>query len=144
MQWTEFSPYTAAAGGLLIGAAAVLLQRINGRIAGISGILYGAFGRSADDRAWRVFFVAGLVAGGFVFQVLSGQPLLTRADYSVILLVAGGLLVGMGTRLGSGCTSGHGVCGLARLSRRSFVATAAFLSTGVLTATGINVLRSLL
>ena len=132
---TEFTPFSALIGGALIGLAAVLLMRLNGRIAGVSGITNGAMAVSAPDRLWRLLFVAGLVLGGIVFQAVADQPLLTRTDFPAGKLVAAGLLVGAGTRIGSGCTSGHGVCGVARLSSRSITATTVFLTIGMLTAT---------
>ena len=132
---TSFTPVSALIGGALIGLAAVLLMRLNGRIAGISGITNGALKAAMPDRLWRVLFVAGLVVGGFVFQAVSDQPLLTREDFPMHWLAIAGLLVGIGTRIGSGCTSGHGVCGIARLSTRSIVATAVFMAVGVATAT---------
>lgn len=132
---TEFTPVSALAGGLMIGAAAVMLYVLLGRIAGISGILNGALTASDGQRGWRLQFLLGLVAGGALYQWVGGHALLTRTDFPLPLLVLAGLLVGFGTRLGSGCTSGHGVCGVARLSTRSLLATAVFLGVGMLTAT---------
>jgi uncharacterized protein len=127
---TEFTPVSALLGGALIGAAATLLLWSLGRIAGVSGILNAALEDPAG-RGWRVAFLAGLVAAaGAWFAVSSAQP---RAGFPLPWLVAGGLLVGFGTRLGSGCTSGHGICGLARLSRRSLVAVAVFMGAGFAT-----------
>ncbi len=133
----EFTPYSALAGGALIGLASTFLLRLNGRIAGISGILTGALALSPGDRLWRVLFVVGLIAGAFAYQVVSGEPLLTREGFPVSRLVIAGVLVGFGTRLGSGCTSGHGVCGIARLSPRSIVATVTFVAVGMATASGV-------
>lgn len=130
---TEFQPVPAAIGGALIGASAVLLMWFNGRIAGISGILFGLFTRDPGERNWRLMFVLGLVVGGFAYQALTQQSLATRADFPVSLLILAGLLVGFGTRLGSGCTSGHGVCGISRLSVRSLTATATFMLAGIAT-----------
>ena len=130
---TAFTPGPAFLGGCLIGSAAVLLMALNGRIAGISRIAQGAFEGSPGDRGWRWLFVAGLVLGAFLFIALSGAGFAPRTGYPAWLLAAAGLLVGFGTRLGSGCTSGHGVCGIARLSVRSVVATLAFMGTGFLT-----------
>ena len=116
----------AAAGGVLIGFAASALLLLNGRISGISGVFAGAWGGSAEDRGWRRYFVAGLLLGGVLLGLT--QPSLLPLDYEVRggsgwgLLALGGLLVGFGTRMGSGCTSGHGVCGVSRLSPRSIVA----------------------
>lgn len=127
----------AAAGGAIIGIASVLLLWLNGRIAGISGIMNGALQRAPGENAWRILFVAGLVAGGFLYQVITDTPLITRTDRPLALTAAAGLLVGFGTRLGSGCTSGHGICGISRLSLRSILATATFVAVGMLTATVI-------
>lgn len=130
---TEFTPFSALAGGLLIGLSATLLLLFNGRIAGISGIINGLSG-AAGDRAWRVAFLLGMIgaaAGVFHFSSANFVP---RTGFPVWALVLAGLLVGFGTRMGSGCTSGHGICGMGRLSRRSMVATALFFSMGVITA----------
>lgn len=116
------------AGGALIGASAALLLLANGRIAGISGILGGLLGPEARDRAWRAAFLAGLLAGPVLFRAASGHWPEIRVAASWPMLVVAGLLVGFGTRLGSGCTSGHGVCGLARLSPRSLAAVATFMA----------------
>lgn len=131
----DFTPISATIGGALIGIAAVLLLKLNGRLAGISGILNSALSSRQDDRLWRVLFVGGLVIGGLLYQQVSSVPLLTRENFSWVQLIAAGLLVGFGTRLGSGCTSGHGVCGIARLSPRSIIATLIFLGCGMATAT---------
>ena len=132
---TEFNPLAATAGGALIGLAAVLLFWLNGRIAGISGILHGLFTRQTAERNWRLLFVAGLVLGGFIVQLATGEPLINRVHYPLPLIIAAGLLVGLGTRLGSGCTSGHGVCGISRLSLRSLLATLTFMGFGIATTT---------
>jgi len=129
---TPFTPWTAAAGGLLIGGAAALLLITNGRIAGISGILGGALVRAPGDRLWRVCFLLGLPLGALAMGVARGG-LEIQLPASPTALVIAGLLVGFGTQLGSGCTSGHGVCGMARGSRRSLVATILFMLTGALT-----------
>jgi uncharacterized membrane protein YedE/YeeE len=121
----SFTPLASAAGGALIGAAALLLWLTLGRIAGISGIIAGAVG---PDRAWRLAFLAGLIGAPLAWVALAGAPALDIAAGPVTLIFAG-LLVGFGTRLGSGCTSGHGVCGLARLSPRSLAATGLFMAT---------------
>lgn len=125
----------AATGGAIIGIASVMLLWLNGRIAGISGIMNGALTRAPSENLWRILFVAGLVAGGFLYQAATDTPLITRTDRPLALTVAAGLLVGFGTRLGSGCTSGHGICGISRLSMRSIMATATFVAVGMLTAT---------
>jgi uncharacterized membrane protein YedE/YeeE len=127
----DFTPWSALAGGALIGLAASLLLLANGRIAGISGILSGMLVRQRGDVAWRALFVAGLVIAGLVAQLLSPAQL-GSSPRSLVMLAAAGLLVGVGTRLGNGCTSGHGVCGLSRLSPRSLAATLTFIASGVL------------
>lgn len=129
----NFTPVQASLGGALIGVAAVLLMALNGRIAGISGIVHGAFWAPAGERLWRLLFIAGLVFAPLVWSGFSGVPPEFSISGQPVLLVAGGILVGFGTRLGSGCTSGHGVCGLSRLSPRSLVAVVAFMSAGVVT-----------
>ena len=137
---TEFTPLAAAAGGALIGLSAVLLLWLNGRIAGISGILYGLFTRESAERNWRFLFVFGLILGGLLYQLTTQNALSTRSDFPVYLLAIAGLLVGIGTRLGRGCTSGHGVCGISRLSLRSSLATATFVVLGMLTTTIMRIL----
>ena len=132
----------AAVGGAIIGAASVMLLALTGRIAGISGILHGSLTTALRDNAWRVLFIAGLIIGGFVFQRATDMPLVTRSDQPLALTAVAGLLVGFGTRLGSGCTSGHGICGISRLSMRSIVATALFVALGMVTATTVFALRS--
>ena len=120
----------ALAGGVLIGLSAVLLMLANGRIAGISGIVGGLFGGGSGEAGWRLAFVAGLIAGPFA-ATLFGPPLPEIGiDASVPVILVAGLLVGFGSRLGNGCTSGHGVCGLARLSPRSLAATLTFMTVG--------------
>lgn len=128
----------ATAGGALIGTASIMLLWLNGRIAGISGILNGAFSQRWSETGWRVAFIAGLVAGGLFFQWATSAPLLERDDFPVWMTIAAGLLVGFGTRLGNGCTSGHGICGVSRLSVRSIVATMTFVLIGMLVATTIS------
>ncbi len=124
----NFTPYSALAGGALIGLAAVMLMLFRGRIAGISGIVGGLFAPSAGDVAWRAAFVVGMLGGAAALGAAGYVPVLSdRPGLAVIALA--GLLVGFGTRLGSGCTSGHGVCGLARLSPRSLVATLVFMAS---------------
>jgi uncharacterized membrane protein YedE/YeeE len=130
----QFTPIASLIGGGLIGLAASLLLLGDGKIAGISGILGGLLGPAAGDTAWRAWFVAGLLLGGFGLRAV--DPALVRMDLerSAGALVASGLLVGFGTALGNGCTSGHGVCGLSRGSVRSLVATLTFMVTGLLMA----------
>lgn len=129
----NFTPISATFGGILIGISAVWLMAANGRIAGISGILGGLSTAKSDDRGWRVTFLIGLIGAPFLLGLI--KPDLLKSDFTVSLpLVAlAGLLVGIGTTLGNGCTSGHGVCGNARLSIRSLLATITFMTTGVIT-----------
>lgn len=129
----NFTPVSATLGGILIGLSAVLLMGMNGRIAGISGIFSGMVFGSAGDKLWRLLFIAGLVAAPMLFQFFSTEPIPFTLSSSWPMIVIGGLLVGFGTRLGSGCTSGHGVCGLSRLSRRSMVAVCLFMLSGMVT-----------
>ena len=133
IDWIHFTPFSALAGGLLIGLSAALLLLFEGRIAGISGIVGGLLQRRQPGNfAWRIAFVAGLVAAPLLYQVFAKLPE-TRLEADWSTLVVAGLLVGFGTRFGSGCTSGHGVCGLSRLSMRSLVATLSFMCAGFLT-----------
>ena len=134
---TQFTPVASIIGGTLIGLAAVLLFRLNGRIAGISGIFHGLLGQDHSQRAWRLLFVVGLIVGGLVFQIVSKHPLAGDQEFSLMRVGLGGFLVGVGTQLGSGCTSGHGVCGIARRSPRSIAATVVFLTLGIITASAI-------
>ncbi len=127
--WTSFTPWASLAGGLLIGLGVALLLLFNGRIAGISGIVGGLLRPVRGDVTWRAAFVAGLVAAPLVWLVVAALPRLHVAADTPTLVVAG-LLVGIGTRYGSGCTSGHGVCGLSRGSLRSLAATATFMAAG--------------
>lgn len=129
----NFNPLSATIGGALIGLSAVLLWLMNGRIAGISGIAGGLLVPRAGETGWRIAFIAGLVGGPLLYAALMGGMPAIEVTQSATLLVVGGLLVGYGTRLGNGCTSGHGVCGLARLSPRSIVATFVFLGTALVT-----------
>ena len=126
------SALQALAGGLLIGLAASLLILLNGRIAGISGIVGGLLNQQTSDLAWRIAFLAGIIIAPLVYGWVHALPAVEIKAGTATLLVAG-LLVGIGTRYGSGCTSGHGVCGIARLSRRSIVATLVFMASGALT-----------
>jgi uncharacterized membrane protein YedE/YeeE len=132
VDWTSFTPWAGLAGGLLIGLSAALFVLLNGRIAGISGILGGLLALPKGDSAWRIAFILGLVVSPLVFASAHALPAV-RVDAGTGTLVAAGLLVGLGTRYGAGCTSGHGVCGLSRLSPRSLVATAAFMLAGFAT-----------
>ena len=129
----NFTPVASLLGGLLIGIASVWLLAANGRIAGISGILHGLFAQPPGDRAWRTAFITGLIAAGFAWHLFAG-PAQVRENFGLGWAAAAGLLVGFGTRVGGGCTSGHGVCGLGRFSMRSVVAVVVFMATGVVAA----------
>jgi uncharacterized membrane protein YedE/YeeE len=132
IDWTAFTPYASLAGGLLIGLAAASFALLNGRVAGISGILGGLLRPAAGDVGWRLAFVLGLVAAPSAYALFAQVPVPhVEAGWGPVAVA--GLLVGIGTRYGSGCTSGHGVCGLARLSPRSLVATVAFMAAGFAT-----------
>ncbi|AJP58486.1 YeeE/YedE [Pandoraea vervacti] len=128
----NFTPWASLAGGVLIGLAAVWLMLSSGRIAGISGIAGGLLRPRAGDVGWRVAFIVGLMVAPWVYRAVTVVPE-AQVDASTTMLIVAGGLVGFGTRLGSGCTSGHGVCGLSRLSWRSLVATLCFMATGFLT-----------
>ncbi len=129
----DFTPISGLVGGLLIGLAAAMLLLLNGRISGISGIVGGLLAPRSSDASWRLVFVVGLLLGAFVYMLATGDAIAVRMQASVPVLLVAGLLVGFGTRLGSGCTSGHGLCGIARLSKRSIVASAAFFGVAMLT-----------
>jgi uncharacterized protein len=130
--WNSFTPWSALGGGVIIGIAAAMFLLLNGRIAGISGILGGLLRPTRGDVGWRAAFVAGLIGAPLLYAAFTAVPV-PRIDASTGALVAAGLLVGVGTRYGAGCTSGHGVCGLSRLSPRSLVATLAFMGAGFVT-----------
>lgn len=129
--WQHFTPWTSLAGGMLIGLAAALLILFNGRIAGISGILGGLLRPRSGDLGWRIAFLAGLIGTPLLYQVWQALPPV-QSDAGPPALIVAGLLVGVGVRYGAGCTSGHGVCGLSRLSPRSLAATMAFMAAGFL------------
>lgn len=130
VDWTNFTPWPALAGGLMIGAATAIFLLLNGRIAGISGILGGLLQRPRGDIVWRAAFLAGLLAAPWLCRALVEAPAIT-IEMNTGWLIVSGLLVGFGTRIGSGCTSGHGVCGISLGSRRSIVATVVFMMTGM-------------
>ena len=132
IDWAHFTPYSSFAGGLLIGCAAAMLVLISGRIAGVSGIAGGLFAPQRGDIAWRIAFLLGLLLAPVAFRLFGRIPF-PRIDAGFGTLLIAGLLVGVGTSYGSGCTSGHGVCGLSRLSPRSLVATIAFMGAGMAT-----------
>ena len=130
---TEFTPVTGLLGGMLIGLASLVLLLGAGRIAGISGIFAGLLAPAKGDTAWRVMFVAGLLIGALAWRFLSEEPLPIDLQVSWPVMLLAGFLVGFGARLGGGCTSGHGVCGIGRLSGRSIVATATFMAVAFAT-----------
>ena len=132
IDWTHFTPWLSLLGGMLIGLASGLFILFNGRIAGISGILGGMLRAARGDRFWRVAFLLGLIASPLIYALAAPLPEM-RIDASYPTLVVAGLLVGIGTRYGSGCTSGHGVCGLSRRSPRSLTAVASFMFAGFAT-----------
>ena len=129
----NFTPLSAFSGGLLIGLSATLLLLFNGRIAGISGIMGGLIKAPRAELFWRLAFLAGIVIGAFLFKQITPEFYLPRENYPIWLLACGGFLVGFGTRMGNGCTSGHAVCGIARFSIRSIAATLTFMASGFLT-----------
>ena len=142
---TEFTPWASLLGGILIGLSAVLVMVVFGRIAGIAGISSGAMGAlrpagAANESGWRIAFIGGLIAAPLLVSVFDRDAVSQTVSTNLMGMAAAGLLVGIGTALGSGCTSGHGVCGLARLSRRSLVAVATFMAAAFLT---VLVLRQL-
>jgi uncharacterized membrane protein YedE/YeeE len=132
IDWASFSPASAVIGGVIIGLAVAVLGLMNGRIAGISGIVGGLLKPAPGDVAWRMAFVAGLIAAPLCFAIVAKLPPVAIAASYPTLIIAG-LLVGIGTRYGAGCTSGHGVCGISRLSPRSIVATLSFMAAGFAT-----------
>ncbi|WP_374263844.1 YeeE/YedE family protein [Zoogloea sp.] len=132
IDWPHFSPFTALVGGAMLALSAGLLLFFNGRIAGVSGIIGGLLRGPQTELRWRLAFVAGLLAAPLVFRLFADLPA-GRVDVGQAGLIAAGLLVGYGSRLGAGCTSGHGVCGLSRLSLRSLVATLTFMGAGFIT-----------
>lgn len=129
----NFTPVSALFGGALIGLSAFILLWFNGRIAGISSIMSGLFAASGPNRHWRMAFLAGLMLGAAIWQAFAAETFAARQNYPILLIVVGGFLVGFGTRIGSGCTSGHGICGIALLSPRSIAATLTFMASGMLT-----------
>ena len=132
IDWAHFTPWTSLAGGVLIGISAAMLVLLNGRIAGVSGIVGGLLSPRRGEIAWRLAFVGGMLAAPLLWRLFAASPP-SRIDAGFGLLVAAGFLVGVGTRYGGGCTSGHGICGFSRLSPRSMVATCAFVAAGFVT-----------
>lgn len=135
IDWIHFTPWMSLAGGLLLGVAAAMFILVNGRVLGISGIVGGLLVPKKGDAGWRVAFLLGLAAAPLIFRLLMPADLIhaPRIDAGYLAVVLAGLLVGVGTRYGSGCTSGHGVCGLSRLSPRSLMATITFMAAGFVT-----------
>lgn len=129
----NFTPYSALLGGAIIGISIVLLLFLTGRIAGISGIAHGVVPFHKKESVWRILFIVGLILGGLTYYLLPQIHFTFRSGYSVTLLITSGFLVGIGTKMSGGCTSGHGVCGIARISLRSFVATGVFILFGIMT-----------
>jgi uncharacterized protein len=129
----NFTPFSAFSGGILIGLAATLLLLYNGRIAGISGIMGGLISASKSEIFWRLAFLSGIVIGAFLLNQIKPDLYQPRENFPIGLLACGGFLVGFGTRMGNGCTSGHAVCGIARFSVRSIAATITFMASGFLT-----------
>ena len=132
IDWNNFTPWASLAGGILLGLASALFILVNGRILGISGIVGGLFRPKSGDVGWRLSFLLGLLVAPVLYFLVAG-PTTARIDAGWITLVIAGLLVGVGTRYGAGCTSGHGVCGLSRMSPRSLIATLAFMGAGFVT-----------
>jgi uncharacterized membrane protein YedE/YeeE len=132
INWVEATPINSLIGGMLIGAAAAMLILFNGKIAGISGILGELLRPKKNDTAWRVMFLLGLVISPLIYSSVHPLPVVTVNANSFMIIIAG-VLVGVGTRYGSGCTSGHGICGIARLSPRSILATITFILAGAVT-----------
>ena len=135
LDWANFTPWSSLTGGIILGIASALFILINGRILGISGILGGLLPPKVGDTTWRIAFLLGMFAAPTVFHAVVPAEYVTapRIEATEWMIVVAGLLVGVGTRYASGCTSGHGVCGLSRLSPRSLVATASFMSAGFVT-----------
>ena len=137
IDWAHFTPWASLAGGLLIGAAAAMFVLLNGRVAGVSSVLGGLLWARTGEIGWRFAFIAGLLVAPALMR-LFGTSVFPRIDASFATLVVAGLAVGIGTSYGSGCTSGHGVCGISRLSPRSLVATAAFMLAGMATVFAVR------
>ncbi|MCX8874133.1 YeeE/YedE family protein [Vibrio parahaemolyticus] len=126
-------PWESLFGGILLGISATILLVVNGKIAGISGIMNGIMSPKKGDYSWRLLFAVGMIAGGLISVLMLGVAVPSTANLSLGMVIAAGLLVGIGTRLGNGCTSGHGICGMGRLSKRSIVATCVFMAVAGLT-----------
>ena len=143
IDWTHFTPWSSLSGGVILGVASALFILLNGRVLGISGILGGLLPPKAGDTLWRITFLLGMFAAPTIFNILAPSEFITspQIDANLMMLIIAGLLVGIGTRYASGCTSGHGVCGLSRMSPRSLIATLAFMSAGFVT---VYVIRHLI
>ena len=126
-------PWESLFGGILLGISATILLLVNGKIAGISGIMNGIMSPKKGDYSWRLLFAVGMIAGGLISVLMLGIAVPSTANLSLGMVIAAGLLVGIGTRLGNGCTSGHGICGMGRLSKRSILATCVFMAVAGLT-----------
>ncbi|EIJ0963522.1 YeeE/YedE family protein [Vibrio parahaemolyticus] len=126
-------PWESLFGAILLGISATILLLVNGKIAGISGIMNGIMSPKKGDYSWRLLFAVGMIAGGLISVLMLGVEVPSTANLSLGMVIAAGLLVGIGTRLGNGCTSGHGICGMGRLSKRSIVATCVFMAVAGLT-----------
>ncbi|EGR0901921.1 TPA: YeeE/YedE family protein [Vibrio parahaemolyticus] len=126
-------PWESLFGGILLGISATILLLVNGKIAGISGIMNGIMSPKKGDYSWRLLFAVGMIAGGLISVLMLGVAAPSTENLSLGMVIAAGLLVGIGTRLGNGCTSGHGICGMGRLSKRSIVATCVFMAVAGLT-----------
>lgn len=137
INWISFTPWSAIGGGLLIGLAAAMFVLCNGRIAGVSGIVGGLLRPVRGDAGWRLAFLTGLIAAPVLYRMVAVLPAVT-VDAGEGTLVLAGLLVGVGTRYGAGCTSGHGVCGISRMSPRSLIATATFMAAGFVTVYAVR------
>lgn len=137
----NFTPYTALAGGILIGLSATIMLLFNGRVTGISNILSGLLTPSTGEWLWRLVFLTGMMIGTVSYIYIFPDSFTPRTDFPLYLVITGGFLVGFGTRLGRGCTSGHAICGIARLSPRSIIATCTFMFSGGIT---VFVIRHLL
>lgn len=135
IDWAHFTPWSSLSGGVILGVASALFILMNGRVLGVSGILGGLLPPKMGDILWRVAFLAGMFAAPWVFNTIAPAAFITTPviDASYLMIIVAGLLVGIGTRYASGCTSGHGVCGLSRMSPRSLVATISFMAAGFVT-----------
>jgi uncharacterized membrane protein YedE/YeeE len=141
LDWTAFTPWAAALGGVVLGVGVAILVLANGRVAGISGIVGGLLKPRAGDIGWRLAFVAGLLVAPLLYSAFAGAPRIA-IDASFPIVILAGVVVGVGVRYGGGCTSGHGVCGISRLSPRSLVATISFIATGFATVYVVRHLAS--